>query len=133
MQQINEVIETRAEQRILDASRTLARAIGQSEQFQRYEKMTERMMADQEARRLLSEFQEAQQTVQMAQGWGGASDEDFKRVEQLREQLFSHPTFKDYFQAQDDLVSMLKELNVFISEKLGFDFAGLTKPAGGCC
>lgn len=133
MQQLNEVGVQTTAPRVLDVSRKLARAIGESAHFQRYEKITERMRADQEAERLLAEFQEAQQTLQMQQSWGGASEEDFRRLEQLRGQLFSNQTLKEYFQAQEDLVRMLKELNVFMSERLGFDFANLTKPAGGCC
>ncbi len=133
MQLRREVSERNTEPNALEVSRKLARLIGESAQFQRYAKMSEVVRADQEFQRLYTEFQEAQQTLQMTRSWGGASREDFQRLESLREKLFSNPTMKDFSQAQDDIEQLVKELNVFISEKLGFDFANLTKPAGGCC
>lgn len=133
MQQLNEVDGKTAESRVLDASIRFAHAIGKSAQFQRFEEISEKLRKDQEAQRLFSEFQEAQQMFQMAQSWGRSSDKEFERLEQLKNQLFTNSTLKEYFEAQEDLVRMLKELNDFMSEKLGFDFANLTKPAGGCC
>ncbi len=133
MQLRREVSERSTEPKALEVSRKLARSIGESAQFQRYAKMSEVVRADQEFQRLYTEFQEAQQTLQMTRSWGGASREDFQRLEGLREKLFSNPTMKDFSRAQDDIEQLVKELNVFISEKLGFDFANLTKPAGGCC
>ena len=121
------------ETRILDVSKMLARAIGESTQLQKYEKATENMQANPEAKRRLSEFREAQQKLQMVKQWGGASEKDFTHLEKLQEQLLSNPDLKKYFQAQENLVSMLKELNVLISEKLGYDFANLAKPSIGCC
>lgn len=133
MQQLNEVRQQETEPTILEGSKKFARAIGESPQFQQYEGTTQRMRNDREAQRLLSELQEAEQTLQMTQSWGGASDEDTKRFEHLRESVLSNPTLKAHFEAQDNLVQTLKELNVFISDKVGFDFANLAKPAGGCC
>jgi cell fate (sporulation/competence/biofilm development) regulator YlbF (YheA/YmcA/DUF963 family) len=133
MQQPNGTEVQTAEERVLNVSRKFAHAIGKSAQFQNYEKANERLRSDKEAQRLLSEFREAQQLLQMTRSWGGASNTDMKHVEQLQEKLLLNPTLKEYFQSQEELISTLKELNVFISEKLGVDFATLTKPAGGCC
>ena len=51
----------------------------------------------------------------------------------VEKKLIAHPTYKRYMAAQEDLLIVLKDLNVYLTEKLGFDFADLTKPAGGCC
>lgn len=133
MKSLNEITNTAAEPQILDVSKNLARAIVDSEHYQRYERANEYLQADQKAQDLLSEFQSTQQNLQMLQSWGGASQENIKQFEQLKKQLFSNLTLKEYFAAREKLVLMLKELNTFISEKLGFDFASLAKPAGGCC
>ena len=122
-----------AEPLVLDVSRKLARAVGESVPFKKYEETVGKLRVEKEARRLLSGFQKAQQDLQMLQSWGGAIKKDFEKFEKVQEQLFLNLTLKDYFKSQEDLVGMLKELDVFMSEKLGFDFANLTKPAGGCC
>ena len=133
MKPLNAIDVQTTEPQVLEVSRKLALAIGESAPFRKYEETTENLRADKEAQRLLSEFQKAQQNLQMMQSWGGATDKDFEQFEKLQTQLFANPILKEYFKAQEDLVTKLKELNVFISEKLGFDFANLTKPAGGCC
>jgi len=133
MKPLNEIDIQTTESVVLEVSKKLARAIGESMPFRKYEKATEHLRADQEAQRLLSEFQKAQQNLRMMQSWGGATEKDLEQFDKQQEKLFSNPTLREYFKSQEDLVSMLKELNVFISEKLGFDFANLTKPAGGCC
>lgn len=133
MKPLNAIDVQTTEPQVLDVSKKLARSIGEAAPFQKYKKTTEDLHADKEAQQLLSEFQKAQQNLQMMQSWGGAANKDFDQFEKLQKQLFANPTLKEYFKAQEDLVTKLKELNVFISEKLGFDFANLTKPAGGCC
>lgn len=133
MQKFNEVDVKTAEARVLNASIRLAQAIGKSAQFWRYKKISEKIVKDQEAQRLFSEFQAVQQMLQMTQSWGRASDKDIEHLERMKNQLFANPTLKEYLESQEDLVGMLKELNDFISENLGFNFANLTKPAGGCC
>jgi cell fate (sporulation/competence/biofilm development) regulator YlbF (YheA/YmcA/DUF963 family) len=133
MRRLNEVNEQSDEIRILNVSKKLARAIIESTQFQRYEKASDSLRADKEAQRLLSDFRETQEMLQLKQSWGGSSDNDFEHIEKMREQLLLNSILREYFEAQEDMVLMLKELNIFISEKLGFDFANLTKPAGGCC
>ena len=133
MKPLNEIDVQITEPGILDASKKLARAIGESSQYHRYERSNKSLQADQKAKQLLSKFQQEQQNLQMMQSWGGASLKDFEQFEKLQKQLFSDPTLKEYFGSQEELVLMLKELDVFLSEKLGFDFANLTKPAGGCC
>lgn len=124
---------TVAEPRVIPVAKKLALAIGESVTYRQYESALERLRQDQVAQKLLDQFQEAQQNLQMLQSWGGASDEAVKHYEELRRQVLEHPVLKTYFRAQEDLTTILQELNSYISEKLGFNFANLTKPAGGCC
>jgi len=117
----------------IEASRRLARSITASPPFQRFQQAHRQLEQDPPAKELLSEFQQAQQIIQMMSSWGGAATEESQQLERLRQQLLANVTLKELLQAQDDLVEMLQEVNVFVSEKLGVDFATLTKPAGGCC
>ncbi|MDZ7291583.1 MAG: YlbF family regulator [candidate division KSB1 bacterium] len=133
MQELNEVYTQTAEPRVLEASRRLARAVVESVQFQKYEQANQRLRRDATAQQLLFEYQQAQQKFQMRQSWGGVSGQAANRIVELQEQVFSNSILKDYFQAQEDLVQMLMELNALLNENLGFDFASLAKPAGGCC
>lgn len=126
-------LEATVEPRILDASKRFARAIVESTQFQRFEEVSKRLRDDPSAQKLLSDFQQAQQMYQMMQSWGGASTQEAERMEQSKQQMLANPTLKKYFESQDEMVLTLKELNVHMTEMLGFDFAGLAKPAGGCC
>jgi cell fate (sporulation/competence/biofilm development) regulator YlbF (YheA/YmcA/DUF963 family) len=82
---------------------------------------------------LLQQYQQSQQQLQMMQSWGGAQQEDIRRLEDMRNRMMENKTLKEFFEAQDELVAQLKELNRFMTDKLGFDFADMTKPAGGCC
>lgn len=117
----------------VQAAKRFAAVLGRSSEFQRYEEAQLQLRQNSEAQRLLNEFQQEQQNYQMMQSWGGANEEDHQRLMKKQEAVLVHPVLKEYFQAQEDLVKLLKEVNVFISEQIGIDFAGTTNPAGGCC
>ncbi len=116
-----------------EASKKLGRAIKESGAYKMFEEANRRLQGDDEARQLLREYQQEQQQVQMLQSWGGAGQDDLDRVEKMRIMMTGNPTLKELFRAQDELVTQLKEVNRLMTEKLGFDFADMTKPAGGCC
>ena len=115
------------------AAKKFARVIGESRVFQNYEKTLQQLHRDSEAQRLLSDYQQAQENYQMMQSWGGSTSDDEGQLRMKQTQVLSNPILAAYFQAQEELAQTLKEVNVFISEKLGIDFAKSAKPAGGCC
>lgn len=117
----------------VQAARKLAAAIGRSSAYHRYEEAYSHLRQDREAQQILKEFQQEQQSYQMMQSWGGASEEDYQRLLKKQEKMLTHPIIKNFFQSQEDLVALLKEINAFISEQIGIEFAGTAKPAGGCC
>lgn len=117
----------------VQAAKRFAATLGRSSEFQRYEEAQLQLRQNSEAQGLLDEFQQEQQNYQMMQSWGGANEEDHQRLVKKQEAVLADPVLKGYFQAQEDLVKLLKEVNVFISEPIGIDFAKATKPAGGCC
>lgn len=126
-------LEKEVEPRILEASKRFARVVAESKQFQRFEEASRRLRDDDSAWKLLTGFQQAQQVYQMSQSWGGASPQEAEQIEQSRQQMLTNPTLKMHFESQEEMLLTLKELNAHMTEKLGFDFAGLAKPAGGCC
>ena len=133
MQQSQLLNTQTAELPAVRATNKLARVIGESRVFQNYEKALQQLRGDSAAQRLFSDFQQAEQSYQMKQSWGGTNPDDEGQLRKKQKQVLSNPSLKAYFQAQDELAQTLKEVNVFISEKLGIDFANSTKPASSCC
>ena len=118
---------------IVEAARGFASAIGASSQFRDYEEAAGNIREDMGARALLTEYQEAQRTIRLLQGWSGGNSSHTEQFRELQEKVFKHPKLHNYFDSQERLVSLLQELNKNLREALGFDFARLAKPAGGCC
>ena len=129
----NQSTMSTTDERIVEAARKFGRAIGESNVYKNFEVAHQSLRGDQEAQRLLQQYQQSQQQLQMMQSWGGAQQDDIQRLEDMRKQMMENKTLKEFFEAQDELVAQLKELNQFMTDKLGFDFADMTKPAGGCC
>ena len=116
------------------AARELAGAIAETAAYREFEQASSALRNDEQARQLLQQFQQAQQFAQMSGGWGGANAANQQReFQQLEQQVINNPTLSRLFKAQEQMIAMLKELNEYMTERLGFDFAELTKPAGGCC
>lgn len=125
------VTGTRAE--VLEAARAFARAIGESSQFREYEQAAGSMRDDTAARALLEEYQEARQAIQIFQGWSGGSSARTVQFRELEEKVLRHPKLRKYLEAQEELVLAFQKLNISLRDELGFDFARLARPAGGCC
>ncbi len=121
-------------QDVTAAARELAGAIAETAAYREFEQASSALRNDEPARQLLQQFQQAQQFAQMSGGWGGADAANQQQeLQQLEQQVMNNPTLSRLFKAQEQLIAMLKELNEYMTECLGFDFAELTKPAGGCC
>jgi len=128
-----ENIATATRTEVLEAARGFARAIGESPQFREYEQAEGSIKEDAEARTLLTEYQEAQQTLRMLQSWSGGDSHHNAQFRELEEKVLQHPKLHRHFIAQEELVLLIQRLNRGLGEELGFDFARLAKPAGGCC
>jgi len=116
------------------AARELAGAIAETAAYREFEQVSSALRNDEQARQLLQQFQQAQQFAQMSGGWGGTNAANQQQeLQQLEQQVINNPTLSRLFKAQEQMIAMLKELNEYMTERLGFDFAELTKPAGGCC
>ncbi len=116
-----------------EAAQALARKVADSAIYKEFEAAAMAFREDAEAQKRFRAYQNAQRETQMMQSWGGSAGVSVYRFRRVEKELVAHPTYKRYMAAQEDLLIGLKDLNVYLTEKLGFDFADLTKPAGGCC
>ncbi|WP_159438754.1 YlbF family regulator [Alkalispirochaeta americana] len=124
--------DTTINQDIATAAQAFAAGLSETPEYREYEAASEAYQQDAEARDLLRTFQMAQEQTQRTTAWGGTAD-DAQTLEDLRSQVTSNAVLSRFFASQENLVHLLKETNTYMTERLGFDFATLTKPAGGCC
>ena len=121
-------------QEITTAARTFAEEIAKTPEYQEYQAAADAYVGNREARQLLDQLQGAQQRAQRRTAWGGpGEDENQEDLQALHDQVMAHPVLSRYFKSQEELVAVLKETNEYMAGTLGFDFAELTNPAGGCC
>jgi cell fate (sporulation/competence/biofilm development) regulator YlbF (YheA/YmcA/DUF963 family) len=88
---------------------------------------------DAQACALLDDLTTAELEVRRRQREGALTKEHIDRYRTARERAMSHPTIIAFAQAQQDATAFLPEVNEVISELLGWDFAQMAAPAGGCC
>jgi len=116
-----------------EAAQALAREVADSAIYKEFEAAAVAFREDAEAQKLFREYQSAQRETQMMRSWGDSDKGSEDRFQRIEKKLIAHSTHKRYMAAQEGLLILLKDLNDYLTEKLGFDFADLTKPAGGCC
>jgi cell fate (sporulation/competence/biofilm development) regulator YlbF (YheA/YmcA/DUF963 family) len=132
-QDTKEETGTSVDPAVFHAARNLAGAVGISEPFLEFEAALNAFQSDEKARELLANYRKAENKLRSGWSWGGITEDEQERFSLLEKEMFADPVIKRYFASQESLVKELKDLNVYITGKLGFDFADLTKPAGGCC
>jgi len=117
----------------LAAAQALARKVAESDIYKAFEAASTAFRGDAQAQKLYHDYLNAQRETQMIRKWGGR-DKGFEgRFQRLEKELLVHPTCNRYLAAQEDLLVALRDVNEYLTGKLGFDFADMTKPAGGCC
>jgi cell fate (sporulation/competence/biofilm development) regulator YlbF (YheA/YmcA/DUF963 family) len=112
---------------------SLARKLAESKIYKEFEAASMAFRGDLMAQKLFRDYQSAQRETQRIQSWGGRNKAFEDRFQRLEKELLAHPMHRRYLASQEDLLVALKDLNDYLTDKLGFDFADLTKPAGGCC
>ena len=118
---------------LLEATSVLAENLVQSEPFLRFQKADRRLHADQETKRLLTEFAELQQKIRAQHYTGAITELDIKRLRELQTTISTNDAIQGHGMAQELAIAFLREVNQEISNLLGVDFASLTRRAGGCC
>lgn len=119
--------------RLQEATYDLAEHLSQSEPVQSFRKANNKLMADDQSIRLLTEASELQQKLYSEQYSGDVSKEKISQLRNLRNQVATNELIQNQAIAREEAVSFLREINAEISNLLGFDFASLTRrPGSGC-
>ncbi len=118
---------------MMEVTQNLAENLAQSEPFLRYKAAEEKLNADAQAQRLLTELSKLQQTVRARQYEGGISESQLRRLRELQTAANQNETIQEYGRAQETAVAFLREVNQEISQLIGIDFASLTRRSSGCC
>ncbi len=85
-----------------------------------------RLEADEEAQGLLTELQQRQQALMLKQQNGsGITQAEIDALRRLQGEAQSNPVIMDYVKAQQQALAFVPEVNMEISQLLGFDFGGL--------
>ncbi len=116
-----------------EAAVALARKVAESEIYKEFEVASAAFRGDPAAQKLFQDYQRTNRENRLIISWSGRDKGFEDRFQRLEKQLFAHPTYARYMTAQEGLLVALKDLNDYLTGKLGFDFADLAKPAGGCC
>lgn len=91
-----------------------------------------RLEADEEAQGLLAELQERQRALMLKQQIGsGITQAEIDALRRLQWEVQSNPVIMAYVQAQQQAQAFLPDVNMEISQLLGFDFGGLAGAGSG--
>jgi len=92
---------------------------------------SERLSADEEAKRLLSELQERQNAlVRKAQAGMDPSQAEIDSLRQLQKEVFRNPVLREYFRSQQLAQAFWPQVSDELSQALGADFNALARLGG---
>lgn len=115
-----------------EAAREFALKLRQASPIAEFWQAKERMEADKGAQRLLAELQDRQQRLLFKQQNGGnITQEEIDALRRLQWEAQRNPVIMGYVQAQQQALAFVPQVNMEISQLLGFDFGGLAGAGGG--
>lgn len=119
--------------KLQEATYDLAENLSQSEPILSFRIANKRLMTDEESMKLLEVASKLNQKIYAGQYSGEVSEEDISQMHDLRYQVAKNEMIQNQAIAREEAVAFLKEINLEISNLLGFDFASLTRrPGAGC-
>jgi len=117
----------------LNATDALAENLACSEPIVAYHNARVQLDADDQAQSLLQQLGQVQSEIRASQARGAVTQADIENLRAVQREAQTNPTIINFALTQQAAVEYLREINQSISQLLGFDFAALAKPAGGCC
>jgi len=119
---------------ILEKAQSLADEIARSNELAELRSTEKAMMADQDAQRIIAEFQQAQQQLLEAQQLGEEpSETDQAKVEMIEDKVENHPLIARYLAAQDRFTEMLDSVNALLAQAIaGETVDDCSSGCGGC-
>lgn len=104
---------------ILEKAEVLAAAIAQSSELKELRSSEDAMLADEEAKKIVDDFNEEQQRIYTLQAEGKEiSEEDNKAIDEMEQRVASHPLIAVYLQAQDRFAEMLDSVNSILADAI---------------
>lgn len=120
---------------ILEKAEILAAAIAQSGELKELRTNEEAMLADEQAKEIIDEFNQEQQRVYALQSEGKElSEEEKKAIDEMEQRVVSHALIAAYLQAQDRFTQMLDSVNSVLASAIanGQDNAGCSSCGSSC-
>ena len=117
---------------LLEAAESLGAALERAEPIAALRAAKTRLDADEQARGLLEDVAEADAELRRRQAEGTLTREDIDRVRAAQQRAWSDPAIAALAEAQREAAAYLPEVNEFISELLGWDFAQMAAVQGSC-
>ncbi|MFQ5859811.1 MAG: YlbF family regulator, partial [Anaerolineae bacterium] len=91
-----------------------------------------RLEADEEAQGLLTELQQRQQALMRKQQIGSSiTQAEIDALRRLQREAQRNPVIMGYVQAQQQALAFVPQVNMEISQLMGFDFGGLAGAGSG--
>ena len=116
---------------LLSATERLAAALRQAQPIAAYHQAENRLTADSQANNLLQQLIVAQNDFRRQQMTGQITSDGMNQIRNLQTQAQNNDLIMAYIEAQQTALAFLPDVNMEISQGIGFDFAALTG-AGGC-
>ncbi len=120
------------EERLQQAAERLGQALRANPAIGNYLAAQARLEADLDACGLLDELASRQAQLRQRQQAGPLTEEDLEDLRQVQRRALDHPLIAAYQQAQQELLTLLPQVNDRISQLLGLDYAGVARPTN-CC
>lgn len=112
---------------IAQATEALGQNLAYSAPFLQYRAAEQALIADDQAYALLRAFIRFQGELRRRQIQGTFTATDLEHFAQLQAEVQASLVIAGYFQAQQEVIAYLQELNEAISGLLGVNFAGLAR------
>jgi cell fate (sporulation/competence/biofilm development) regulator YlbF (YheA/YmcA/DUF963 family) len=114
------------------AAQALAGALERSEPVAALRAAEARLDADEDARALIEELDNAGADLRRRQSQQALTREDIERFRALQERARLNPVIAAWIRARDEAAAYLPQVNMRISELTGWDFAAMAAPPGTC-
>jgi len=118
--------------KLFDSSKELGAAIVNSAEFNGYVNARKNFVSNDEAKKILLSYSQMVRKLNESNN-GTSSNNIIEELDQKKKQMYENSILKAYFNAEEELVKLFKELNLYISTKLNFDFASFSKSQNSCC
>ncbi len=112
-------------QNVYDSAHRLAKAIRESEENRRYLAAREKVMADEKAVEMVTDFRQKQMEYHARQlGGEELGDEDRENLAKLRESLEFRPEVREFLDAEVRLVQLITDVQGILADSVSLDLEG---------